>query len=64
MLEDAGYRVDVIEFIDFEHSPKNLMLRCVRNKRGGEKKLAAAQSLAEKYQFRQTLLTLAEEERK
>ena len=64
VLEDAGYRVDVIEFIDFEHSPKNLMLRCVRNKRGGEKKLAAAQSLAEKYQFRQTLLTLAEEERK
>ena len=63
VLEDAGYCVDVIEFIDFEHSPKNLMLRCVRNKRGGEKKLAAAQALAEKYQFRQTLLQLAEEKK-
>ena len=31
VLEDEGYDVDVIEFIDFAHSPKNLMLRCVKD---------------------------------
>lgn len=60
VLEDMGYSVDVLEFIDFAHSPKNLMLRCVRNQRGGTKRTAAARSLAEKYQFRQTLLELTE----
>jgi SAM-dependent methyltransferase len=29
-LEMAGYRVDVIEFIDSEHTPKNVMLRAER----------------------------------
>ena len=61
VLEDMGYSVDVIEFIDFAHSPKNLMLRCVKNRRGGSAKLAEARALAEKYGFRQTLLELEEE---
>lgn len=63
VLEDMGYSVDVIEFIDFEHSPKNLMLRCVKNRRGGTKKILAARELAEKYQFRQTLLELTQEKK-
>ena len=36
-LEDEGYDVDVIEFIDFAHSPKNLMLRCHRTGHRGTK---------------------------
>lgn len=60
VLEDMGYTVDVIEFIDFAHSPKNLMLRCVKDRRAGERNLSAAWELAEKYGFRQTLLELAE----
>ena len=60
VLEDMGYTVDVIEFIDFAHSPKNLMLRCVKDRRVGERNLSAAWELAEKYGFRQTLLELAE----
>ena len=63
VLEDMGYSVDVIEFIDFAHSPKNLMLRCVKDRRGGTKKINAAWELAEKYQFRQTLLELTEEKK-
>lgn len=55
-----GYTVDVIEFIDFAHSPKNLMLRCVKDRRVGERNLSAARELAEKYGFRQALLELAE----
>ena len=58
--EIDGYTVDVIEFIDFAHSPKNLMLRCVKDRRVGERNLSAARELAEKYGFRQTLLELAE----
>lgn len=30
-LERAGYRTQVIEFIDMEHTPKNLMLRAIRH---------------------------------
>ena len=62
VLEDMGYSVDVIEFIDFEHSPKNLMLRAVKNKRPGHRRLDTARALADKYGFRQTLLELVERE--
>ena len=61
VLEDKGYTVDVIEFIDFAHSPKNIMLRCVKNKRENTKRTESARALAEKYQFRQTLLALTKE---
>ena len=30
LLEEAGYRVQVMEFIDMEHTPKNILLRAVR----------------------------------
>ena len=59
-LQDAGYEVDVIEFVDFEHSPKNLMLRARRtgSRRSGERRKAEA--LKERYGFRQSLLELTE----
>jgi SAM-dependent methyltransferase len=31
LLEEAGYDVQVLEFIDMEHTPKNILLRCVKN---------------------------------
>lgn len=31
MLTYCGYNVQILEFIDMEHTPKNLLLRCVRN---------------------------------
>ncbi len=30
LLESVGYRTQVVEFIDLEHTPKNLLLRAVR----------------------------------
>lgn len=59
VMEDLGYSVDVIEFIDFEHSPKNIMLRAVRSARRPAGRIENARALAEKYGFTHTLLTLA-----
>lgn len=39
LLEIAGYRTQVLEFIDLEHTPKNLLIRAVRGKRTGEEEL-------------------------
>lgn len=33
MLEQAGYRTQIVEFIDLEHTPKNLLIRAVKEKR-------------------------------
>jgi hypothetical protein len=30
LMEVAGYQSQVLEFIDMEHTPKNLLLRCTR----------------------------------
>lgn len=41
-LEAAGYDTQVLEFIDMEHTPKNILLRAVKNVknvRGGQKAL-------------------------
>lgn len=58
ILEDMGYSVDMIEFIDFEHSPKNIMIRARRTGKPGTKGRKQAQELAEHYGFNQTLLQL------
>ncbi|MEQ1826175.1 MAG: SAM-dependent methyltransferase [Pirellula sp.] len=31
LMTAVGYRTQVLEFIDTEHTPKNLLIRCVRN---------------------------------
>jgi len=58
ILEDMGYTVDMIEFIDFDHSPKNIMIRARRNGKPGTKGRKQAQELAQAYGFKQTLLEL------
>ena len=56
VLEDLGYKVDVIEFVDLDNSPKNLMLRASRTGKRSEKGRALAREIAERYGFTQTLL--------
>ncbi|MCR5576616.1 MAG: SAM-dependent methyltransferase [Oscillospiraceae bacterium] len=61
VLESEGYETDLIEFVDFEHSPKNLMIRAHytgRRRPGGREK---AEALRERYGFEQSLLALTEE---
>lgn len=36
MLESAGYDTQILEFIDMEHTPKNLLIRAVRNQKKKE----------------------------
>ena len=52
--------MDVIEFIDFEHSPKNLMLRARYTGRRKSAGRARAEALREQYGFQQSLLKLIE----
>lgn len=57
VLEDFGYSVDVVEFVGFEHTPKNVMLRAVLNKKPQLGK-GEPFRLKEKYGFSHTLLDL------
>lgn len=58
ILEDMGYKVDLIEFIDFEHSPKNIMIRARKTGKKGTAGRERAKALAERYGFSQCLLEL------
>ena len=58
ILEDCGYSVDMLEFVDFAHSPKNIMIRAYRNKAKSGKNRQNIQDLMQKYHFNQTLYNL------
>ena len=58
LLEDQGYAVDMIEFIDFEHSPKNLMIRARKQGAKNSRNEAHLRALSARYGFEQTLLGL------
>lgn len=34
LLESAGYKTQILEFIDMEHTPKNILIRAVKRKHG------------------------------
>ena len=62
LLEEAGYEAQILEFIDMEHTPKNLLIRAVKkgkanNGKSGEK----TGRMAEALQVRTTLQKLMEE---
>ena len=58
ILEDAGYSVDLLEFVDLAHSPKNLMIRAKKTKPANTKNRTAIEKLMQKYGFEQTLYKL------
>ena len=61
ILRAQGYSVDVIEFVDFAHSPKNLMIRAKKN--STNKSLIKLKDLKGKYKFNQTLYDLQTKEK-
>ena len=61
LLEEHGYDTQVLEFIDMEHTPKNILLRAVRRKDVGNVQ-KASQLLAETLHVHTTLQKLLEDE--
>lgn len=59
ILEKCGYQVDVIEFVDLSHTPKNLMLRA-KLKQRRIPDLSSLEDLQRRYGFAQTLLQLTQ----
>ena len=59
LLEEAGYRVQVMEFIDMEHTPKNILIRAVKG--GGSKEIPGLHRMMDELHVRPTLALLMEE---
>ena len=53
ILESKGYQVQILEFIDMEHTPKNILIRGV--KKGGKKDAAAYRKVMEFFDVSPTL---------
>jgi len=61
LLEYSGYSVDLMEFIDIAHSPKNLLIRAKKTNINVSKKndsLTKVEALRSEFGFRQTLYDL------
>lgn len=51
MLEYHGYKTNIIEFVDMEHSPKNILIRAVKSNVPKEKRQGAYDSAKEMCEF-------------
>ncbi len=60
MLEESGYQVQVLEFIDMEHTPKNILIRAVKKESGGKGKMTELKKLMEFLNVSPTLGNLLE----
>lgn len=58
ILEDMGYDVDVMEFIDLTHSPKNIMLRATLKRKKSFKNRPQIEKLQQTYGFSHQLYSL------
>lgn len=61
LLEYSGYRTQVLEFIDFSHTPKNLLIRAIKSNIGKdhrEKMLSEVEGLNKEFNLKPTLYTL------
>ncbi len=52
LLEAEGYDTQILEFIDMEHTPKNIMLRCIKRRREATDKVERAYRLKKKEKIR------------
>ena len=62
LLEYSGYKTNLLEFTDFSHTPKNILIRAVKkshiDKSHKEKMLKEAQNLIDTFNFSPTLYNL------
>ena len=66
LLEYCGYKTQLLEFIDFAHTPKNILIRAIKRpitaKNAREKALAEVDSLCKEFHFEPTLYQLLKKE--
>ncbi len=51
LLETKGYKVQLLEFIDMEHTPKNILIRAVKRTKAGKEKGEYPRELKECMEF-------------
>lgn len=64
LLEVCGYKTDLLEFVDFTHTPKNLLIRAKKKgvpKEQRRKRLSEVEALMEEYHLEPTLYRLLKE---
>ena len=64
LLGYCGYRTQLLEFVDFEHTPKNILIRAVKGNSSQEnrqKLLSEAESIMREFAFEPTLYRLLKE---
>lgn len=61
LLENAGYETQILEFIDMEHTPKNLLIRAVKCREGSKKLPKELKACMEAYHVMPTLADLLTE---
>lgn len=65
LLEYCGYKTQLLEFIDFAHTPKNILIRAVKRpmtaKNSRNKVMEEIESLCNEFQFNPTLYHLIKE---
>lgn len=65
LLEYCGYKTQILEFIDFTHTPKNLLIRAVKSNIGKEhrnKMMEEVESLIGEFNLSPTLYNLLKQD--
>lgn len=65
LLEAVGYKTQLLEFIDIDHSPKNILIRASKSnisKQKIEKSLTEVEKLREEFNFNPTLYNLLKQD--
>ena len=58
LLEEMGYDTQILEFIDMEHTPKNILIRAVRNGKTAAQKSRKVRSMTDELHVETTLQKL------
>jgi SAM-dependent methyltransferase len=61
LLEACGYKTQLLEFVAFDHTPKNLLIRAVKGKSRNAKALEEVRAAMEEFHLQPTLYRLLEE---
>ena len=65
LLEYCGYKTQLLEFIDFAHTPKNILIRAIKSpitaKNARTKAMEDVEALCDEFHFKPTLYNLVKE---